>query len=280
MVAVNIQGGLGNQLFEYAFAYATAKRLRTLLLLDNSCSFVVPKYFNVTSRCVLINKIPYIRRLYREKVARLKLSAYKDWSDCWRDISTEEMVENNCYYNGFFQSKAFFSNNERKIRRLYTIRKKYKAAFEKKYGSLYADNKVIAMHVRRTDYLTHGRGKNLGADDLSLPVEYYFNALQRIERNEQYKIVVVGDDIEWMKLQFSDIPNVIVAHNEMIVDFQLLMNADVIVCSNGTFAWWAAYLNSKRDKQVFVPKYFLGYHVKREFPVGIYKDTQFTEVEW
>lgn len=280
MIAVNIQGGLGNQLFEYAFAYTASHRLHTSFVLDNSSSFIVPIYFNISKRDVIINKIPYIRRLYRSKVSCIKNTAYADWKDCWKDYVAEKGISDNTYYDGFFQSKSYFAHEEDKIKKLYTIRKRYKDAFEEQYGSLYAENRIIAIHVRRTDYLTHGRGKNLGADDLSLPVEYYFNALQRIERNEQYKIVVVGDDIEWMKLQFSDIPNVIVAHNEMIVDFQLLMNANVVVCSNGTFAWWAAYLNSKRDKQVFVPKYFLGYHVKMEFPVGIYIDTQFTEIEW
>lgn len=280
MIAVNIQGGLGNQMFEYAFANTTARRLGTRFVLDNSASFIVPKYFKTSCRDVAVNKVPIVRRWYREKVRSLKEEAYMDWSDCWQDYAVEGEIRNGVYYDGFFQSKSYFESEEKMIRKMFAIREKYEERFEKEYGELYKESRIIAMHVRRTDYLTHGKGKNLGSDDVSLPVEYYFNALQRIERNEQYKIVVVGDDIEWMRSQFSDIPNVIVAQNDMIVDFQLLLNADTVICSNGTFAWWAAYLNSKRDKQVFVPKYFLGYHVKREFPVGIYKDTQFTEIEW
>jgi len=280
MIAVNIQGGLGNQMFEYAFAYATAQRLHTGFVLDNSASFVVPKYFKTPCWDVLVNKVPIVRRWYRDKVRGLKEQAYKDWTDCWQDYAMEGEIQNGAYYDGFFQSKSYFANEEVRIRRMFAIRKKYEERFEKKYGRLYKKNKIIALHVRRTDYLTHGRGNNLGANDVSLPVEYYFNALQCIEGYEQYKIVVVGDDIAWMRRQFSDISNVIVAQNEMIVDFQLLMNADVVICSNGTFAWWAAYLNAKKHKRVIAPKYFLGYRVKKEFPKGIYRETHFQEIEW
>jgi hypothetical protein len=202
-----------------------------------------------------------------------------DWTDCWQDYAEEGELRNGAYYDGFFQSIDYFTPFEFSIRSLYRIRNKYKLEFEKQYGDLFRKNRTIVMHIRRGDYLMHGKGKNLGADDLSLPKEYYFNALQRVERNEQYKIVVVGDDIEWMKLQFSDIPNVILAHNEIIIDFQLLMNADVVVCSNGTFAWWASYLNAKKHKHIIVPKYFLGYRVKKEFPDGIYDKTTFEQIE-
>lgn len=279
MIAVNIQGGLGNQLFEYAFAYAKARQLRTTFLLDNLASFVVPKYFNMPSKDMLVNKIPYIRRWYRNTVASLKENAYKDWSDCWRDFATENIAEDNCYYDGFFQSKTFFSDYEKKIKDLYTIKRKYRVAFEEKYGSLYAKNKVIAMHVRRTDYLTHGKGKRLGADDVSLPKEYYIRAIQSIGGCNQYKIIVVGDDIVWAKQNFSDMPNVLFLHNDMIIDFQLLLNADVLICSNGTFAWWAAYLNQKEHKRIIAPKYFLGYHVREEFPVGIYNDLNILQID-
>lgn len=278
MIAVNIQGGLGNQMFEYAFATALASRMRTPFLLDNTQSFILPKYFKTCRFFVWINKIPLLRRWYRGRIAHLRENAYEDWTGCW---SSPRIPSNaNAYYDGFFQSTSFFASCEAKIRKAYAIRKKYVALFEEKYGQMYRDNTIVALHVRRTDYLTHGKGKGLGADDVSLPIKYYREALREISEIERYKIVVVGDDMEWMERNFSDLPEVVIAHNDMIVDFQLLLNADTVICSNGTFAWWAAYLNPKPSKRVIVPKYFLGYHIGKEFPKGIYDGTGFTEIEW
>ena len=278
MIAVNIQGGLGNQLFEYAFAYATAKRLHTCYMLDNSKSFVVSEYFCIPKWERLINRLPYIRTKYRAFIAKLKAEAYVDRTDCWQNPKPQ--VQNNAYYDGFFQSVVYFRENELQIRRRVTIRHRYQVCFKQKYSSLYQANKIIAVHIRRQDYLTHGKGKNLGADDLSLPREYYIRALQSIPEFDKYKIIVVGDDIEWAKENLSDISNAIFAHNEMIVDFQIMLNADVVICSNGTFAWWAAYLNGKTTKQIIAPKYFLGYHVQKDFPSGIYSGLNVKQIEF
>ena len=278
MIAVNIQGGLGNQLFEYAFAYATAKRLHTCYVFDNSKSFIVPKYFRIPKWEKWINRLPYIRTKYRAFIAKLKADAYVDCMDCWQTPQLQK--QNNAYYEGFFQSVVYFKENEPQIRKRLTLRDKYKLIFKHEYGQLYRSNKIIAVHIRRQDYLTHGKGKNLGADDLSLPREYYIRALQSIPEYDQYKIIVVGDDIEWAKENLSNLPNAIFAHNEMIVDFQIMLNADVVICSNGTFAWWAAYLNGKKAKRIIAPKYFLGYHVEKEFPTGIYTELNVKQVRF
>ena len=277
MIAVNIQGGLGNQLFEYAFAYAAAKKLRTNFVLDNSESFIVPKFFTTSKIDVLVNRIPYVRRIYREQVRKLRNNNYIDCSDCWQKQGPDLL--NSAYYDGYFQSIACFDLCQNKIRKLYRVRNRYKREFNEKYGELFRTNKTLIVHIRRGDYLMHGVGKNLGADDLSLPADYYKNALRKIKDIAQYKIFVVGEDTEWAKVQFAEIPNVRFVSDSIMVDFQIIMNADVVIGSNSTFAWWAAYLNSKPNKRIIMPKYFLGFYVQNEFPNGIYSKTNFEQVE-
>jgi len=48
MIAIKLEGRLGNQLFQYAFIYAASRRLNTSFYLDKSIeNFVLPKYFEV-----------------------------------------------------------------------------------------------------------------------------------------------------------------------------------------------------------------------------------------
>ena len=274
MIAVNIQGGLGNQLFEYAFAYAAAKMLHSNFVLDNSKSFIVPEFFTTSKMDVLVNKIPYLRRLYRKRVQKLRNNNYIDCSDCWQKQSPDLL--NGAYYDGYFQSIESFAQYQGKIRQLYRVQNKYKRKFDEKYGELFRNNHTLVIHIRRGDY---GFGKNLGADDLSLPMSYYQNALKKINDVQQYKILIVGEDMAWARMQFAELPGAQLVSNSAIVDFQLIMNADVVIGSNSTFAWWAAYLNSNPNKRIIMPKYFLGFHVQNEFPNGIYSKTNFEQVE-
>ncbi len=39
--------------------------------------------------------------------------------------------------------------------------------------------------------------------------------------------------------------------------------------SNGTFCWWAACLNRKKNKKVYAPKYGLEFKVEKECPIAI-----------
>jgi len=65
------------------------------------------------------------------------------------------------------------------------------------------------------------------------------------------------------------VENALFANNDMITDFQIIMNADACIISNSSFAWWAAYLNSKKDKKIYCPEHWLGFKIKREYPENI-----------
>jgi len=79
----------------------------------------------------------------------------------------------------------------------------------------------------------------------------------------------VSDDIDFARTEFTHIPNSEFSQSDMITDFQIIMNADVSILSNSSFAWWAAYLNPKKNKIIYCPQYWLGFKVKKEYPENI-----------
>ncbi len=58
MIAVKLEGRLGNQLFQYAFIYTASKKLNTKFYLDKSADYLVlDKYFNIEQDfCYLFDK--------------------------------------------------------------------------------------------------------------------------------------------------------------------------------------------------------------------------------
>ena len=238
--------------------------------------FLLPKYFKVgRSHLVYMSDSKYFGAKYVKKMARKIIRFYKakkhiDFNDCFLPANKLE-ISNNAYYEGYFQSVAFFELQKEKIKRKFSIREKYTKLFKEKYGKLFAENKILVINIRRAEYVAIAPDY-LGGQTVSLPISYYTKCLDKIENLENYKIIVTGDDMEFGKQHFSYLPNVSFEENEkekIMIDFQLLMNADVSIISNSTFAWWAAYLNNKKEKIVYAPKYWLGYHIKKEFPIGI-----------
>jgi len=163
-------------------------------------------------------------------------------------------------YHGFHQTDYYLNHTPNPIK--LKIKKKYIDLFEKQYGEIFKKEKTIVMHIRRTDYLSYGKR------DISLPIAYFKQRLAAIENQDDYRIIFCSDDMPFVKENFPAKPNYIFSDNNEITDFQVLMNADIAIISNSTFAWWAAYLCEKKNR-VMAPKNWMGFHIGREHPKGV-----------
>ena len=262
MIGVRLNGRLGNQLFQYALALSLAKKFNTFFIIDNdSKPDYVKKYFKSNGlsnsrigravlKNLLINHLPFI---------------YQNNAETTTDMLP--LIGNNRFYYGFFQSEIYFKNIISSMQKRLQLKKIYKKAFTDKYGHLFKGEKVLAIHYRLGDYLTWGT-EQTGGMNMSLPESFYLNALKEIKNLDDYKILLVTDDIENAATKLHEIINKVIISDSEIIDFQLLMHADKVIISNSSFAWWGAYLN-KNHAEVFAPENWLGFKVNTEMPSNV-----------
>lgn len=274
MIAVKLEGRLGNQLFQYAFIYATAKKLGTSFYIDKSIENFIPgKYFTVKQDYFapldrFVFSIMgyknffsfYAKRAFYRNLEYLLFRHKKTVIDNKEHPSDAlNKIKNRCMYEGYFQSEKYFEAFKDDIKKVFTLKKKYIDAFNDIATGISADKKKIVVHIRRTDYV---------GLEVSLPLAYYKKALDAVNHEEAI-CIFVSDDQQYIEKHFSYVDNKYVSCNSEIIDLQFLMNADVCILSNSSFSWWGAWLNNNVNKQVIAPNNWLGYKKGYEYPNGV-----------
>lgn len=284
MISILLQGRLGNQLFQYAFIHTASKKLHTRFFINQSIErFYVGEYFeleNYAYRFIDQNlfQIKGFKNLFSFHLRRFFYQKINSWHTSKTQFENTEdgtqiyqQRQDKTCYQGYFQSPLYFENTEQEIKELFKIKSKFISSYQEKYSVLFKDKKVITLHIRRGDYL-HLPQWDLGNPDLSLPVGYYHSLIKNYHQDPNVLFVFIGDDREFIKKEFGYVTNKIISEDNEINDFLHLLYADVCVISNSTFSWWGAYLNKNLNKKVYCPKYFLGFHIKEEFPINIYPE--------
>lgn len=277
MIIVNVIGGLGNQMFQYAAARALALARGLPLRLDVSGfdgyglhqGFELQRVFRCETplasadevRAVLgWRALPVLRRiLARPGLATLRGKAlvvephFHYWPGI-RDVSAGS------YLQGYWQSEKYFEDVATQIRTDFTFRlpmSETNAAWAERIGRCNA----VSLHVRRGDYVSNARTHAAhGVCSLA-----YYNAAARhiAGRVEAPEFFVFSDDIDWAR-ENLDIGHSChyIDHNrgvESYNDMRLMSLCRHHVLANSSFSWWGAWLNPRTDKLVVAPsRWFAG----------------------
>lgn len=244
MVTVKIQGGLCNQLFQWAFGYSLSKLLNKELVLDVSfyrggCSGCTPREFGLNNFKNL--KLKYLEGetmsdFFKSDVFKVKDNHF--FSD--RDYLG---IKGNILLDGYWQSEKYFHEHRNEIHKLLDF------GLDDKFSDLDFTNSC-SIHVRRTDYLHSPKyHTNLG-------LNYYRKALEKI--NPSGTIYVLSDDIEWCKNTFKNNNLLFIENNRDIEDLKLMSLCSDNIIANSSFSWWGAWLNKNPKKRIIAPGQWFG----------------------
>jgi hypothetical protein len=148
---------------------------------------------------------------------------------------------------GFFQSEKYFKHIEDEIRSDFEFKDEILEPCKEMISQL--DASPIALHIRRTDYITNPNHTALGLD-------YYQKALEQF--NDE-PVLVFSDDPEWCNQQelFSSDRFLIAEGNSNYVDLCLMTLCSGHIIANSSFSWWGAWL-ATNNKVVAPSGWFAG----------------------
>jgi len=269
VIITKLQGGLGNQLFQYAAGRSLAQKHETSLKFDvswynNYANSVTPRrlgldLFSVAADIAADSEVEKFRKLGVPRLIE-KIKPYK-----WKKHVQEKhfhfdsrvlSLPNNVYLEGHWQSEKYFQKNRDIIDREVTLKKPIEAA----YGQLIHAMKQtdsVSVHIRRGDYVSHAKAKQVHG--ICSPV-YYAKAIEIIKTKiNTPAFFVFSDDIPWVKANIKIPFDIVtfVSERKDIKDYEelvLMSKCKHNIIANSSFSWWGAWLNRNPDKIVIAPE--------------------------
>lgn len=273
MIIVNLTGGLGNQMFQYALGRHLAIKHKTTLkyhftnaLFNTSRKFALD-VFNIQATEAskrdlkklgvfsnrIFNRIFYLidERLHFQPNQHI-ITEHKHF------IFDPNILKlpNDIYLQGFWQNELYFRNITDIIKRDFTL----KTNLDNKNSRILKvirNTNSISIHVRRGDYVYNK--SNWKKSGIVCTLNYYKKAINVMNSNvNNPRYFVFSDDIQWCK------KNIKTNHDTVYIDWNQEENAykDMYLMShckhniiaNSSFSWWGAWLNNNKTKIVISPQ--------------------------
>ena len=238
---IKLQGGLGNQMFQYAYGRALELAGQKVLFdtsffnggrakIDTARDYKLDN-FNIKTKAEFSNKKNTIRDLINKTLVKIKLRE-----------------------NGFYQNEKYFENIESEIRAEFTLKKPLDAKFANIIKQI-ENTPSVSIHVRRGDYVND---KKTRAIHNVCDTEYYSRATDIIKSKvNNPTFFVFSDDIDWVRENIPiDQPSYHVSNleGEDYEELILMSKCKHNIIANSSFSWWGAWLNQNPNKIVIAPK--------------------------
>ena len=260
MKIVKLMGGLGNQMFQYAFGKVIGADAYDLSWFEE-----VKKHPEATQRTYELNFFNCCPKFLSSKDS-LRLQKNNKFLQILGIRTKHSLIQENPVnvynanlltlkrgiFEGYFQCAQYYDSVREQLLKEFipqeNISEKNKTILEK-----IKSTNSISLHVRRGDYL---KLKHIhGICDL----DYYQRAIEFItSKIKNPHFFLFSDDIPWVEKNLKiNFPYTVVDVNhgkDSAWDMWLMKNCQHNIIANSSFSWWGAWLNENPNKIIIAPK--------------------------
>lgn len=270
MKIVNIAGGLGNQMFQYAFACYLKYLFPDEDVLLDTHHFAHYKLHNgyelnrvfpnlsipIASKEQVKKLARYIPHYKLSRLARRLLPVLKTEYIGRINMLFDECVgkvEGDCYYDGYWQAIDYSLPIRAKLQKEFEFPSPntYNTELKREINNCNS----VGIHVRRGDYLKEKDFRGI------CDIEYYKTAISFLfKENPTRRFYIFSNDMEWCQeniepmLQGAEVCYVTGnMRQDSCWDIFLMNQCKSLIVANSSFSWWGAFLN-KNNPLVIAPK--------------------------
>lgn len=253
-ILIRMSGGIGNQMFQYAFGKCFEKRGRKV-------TYELSYYNNIAERHFILKDVFTKTNMLFQKAGFVnpKLPIYYDQDvkaikEYRADMKLLDSYAG--YFIGYWQSWEYADIVREELLKEFIFPDEKEEMLRKVSRDIASENSV-SIHIRRGDYLSEGNEKIFAG---ICTEEYYARAIEYIsEVVENVEFYVFSNDIPWVKRKYNN-KNMHIIDRGLFEDYQDWYDMYLMCCckhniiANSTFSWWGAWLNKNRGKIVVAPQ--------------------------
>lgn len=263
MIRVIVRGGLGNQMFQAAYALKLSLAHSLPFSFINAASIArVPRSWELDCFGLVAERESFLGvqgALARVAILRKLRSIYE--LPLFRSVHVEKEPYSSAatlshaprLVSGYWQRAEYFVDMEDTLQKFFR--------FPRLQQGLYVPNdrkRNVAIHVRRGDFVNDPIAAK---QHLVCDVPWYQSAWQRLQAtNCDSRAIVFSDDPAWAKHALcltGEVHYVVDGGGAPAwVDMARMSMCDDFIISNSSYGWWAAFLGARGDKKVVVPKFW------------------------
>jgi len=233
LIVPRLIGGMCNQFFQVAAAYAYARKHGYSFAINYDCG-----WYSMSTKGMR-EPLEYRDTVYSNlpETNILPENIYTQPSFSYSEISP---TDGDLSLSGYFQTEKYFYDYRDEIKELFCFDSAHDCSH------LVGDN-TVGIHIRRGDYTTIPTVLGI------LDEGYYARAIKEI--GDYDNIVICTDDPDWAYERFGSLCQISNFSSE-IDDLNLLSQCKKVIMSNSSFSWWGAYLGVDKEKVIAPSKWF------------------------
>lgn len=277
MIIIQMMGGLGNQMFQYAL-YSQLTSMGKEVKMDDSAGFISDRHrepelevFDITYKKASAREVIKMRDSSPALWAKVRRKLFgrnnNSYFEETRLFQPKIFDWDNVYLEGYWQSDKYFKDVGEQLRREYNIERMKNhsdgyfrlSAQAERYLWKIEQTQSVSIHIRKGDYLLPENQKLFG----NICTDYYYEqAVKKVVRKYPNAIFYIFTNDKdnlytWFRKYCGGKNKFITVEVPPNRDYEalaLMSRCKHNILANSSFSWWASYMNDNPEKMVIAPE--------------------------